>query len=316
MHTLDKMQLIGVEVWAHHGVYPDERQNGQLFRVDATWWQDLSGAARTDNLADTVDYADVAAFIQDKLTQGAVDLIETVAARLLEALLTRYPVEYAAVTIHKPDAPLPIPVADVAFATAIAARDGAEGAAMVPVTAEPSPCHRDVVFSVGSNVGERLSYLQFAVDALASTPGIAVQQVSGVYETAPQSVGDQPDFLNAVLVARSGLPAPALLARALEIEALGGRTRLVDHGPRTLDIDLVAVGHEVWDDPALILPHPRAASRAFVLIPWLEADPAACLGTTAVAGLVSAVAGQRIHRVVGDLFLPGAVRVSASCLIS
>jgi 2-amino-4-hydroxy-6-hydroxymethyldihydropteridine diphosphokinase len=133
------------------------------------------------------------------------------------------------------------------------------------------------VLGLGSNQGNRLVTLQGAVDALAETAEVRVVAVSGVYETDPVGGPEQPDFLNAVAVAETTLTAHALLERVHAIEQQFGRVRSQRWGPRTLDIDVVALGEEVIDDPDLVVPHPRAAERAFVLVPWVEADPSASL---------------------------------------
>ena len=145
---------------------------------------------------------------------------------------------------------------------------------------------RRIVLSLGSNLGDRLEHLQGAVDALADTPELTVVGVSPVYETDPVGGPDQPDFLNAVLVADGPHSPRTLLERALAIENAFDRVRDVRWGPRTLDIDVIAVGDLVVDEPDLQVPHPRAAERAFVLVPWLDVDAAAEL---AVAGPVAAL---------------------------
>lgn len=134
---------------------------------------------------------------------------------------------------------------------------------------------RRVVLSLGSNLGDRLEMLQGAVDALADTPDLLVLAVSPVYETDPVGGPAQPDYLNAVLVAEGPHPTRTLLERALAVENAFDRVRDVRWGPRTLDVDLIAVGDLVVDEPDLQLPHPRAAERAFVLVPWLDVDAAA-----------------------------------------
>jgi len=153
------------------------------------------------------------------------------------------------------------------------------------------------VLSVGSNLGDRLALLQAAVDSVRTW----LVAVSPVYETAPWGPVPQEDYLNAVVVV--GDPSAAAtdwLDRAHAAEAAAGRTRDVRWGPRTLDVDVVDVDGRRSDDPALTLPHPRAHERAFVLVPWLAADPSAVLSGTPVAELVSAlpadeVAGVRLR---------------------
>ena len=148
---------------------------------------------------------------------------------------------------------------------------------------------RQAVFSLGSNLGDRMDYLQGAVDALRATPGLILTSISGVYETKPVGLLDQPDFLNGVVVADSTLASMVMLERALAIEEVFNRVREIPGGPRTVDVDLICVGERRINTEALTLPHPRAHQRAFVLVPWLEADPAATLvGHGPVAELVRA----------------------------
>ncbi len=149
---------------------------------------------------------------------------------------------------------------------------------------------RRAVLSLGSNLGNRLETLQGAVDALAETEGVEVAAVSGVFETDPVGGPQQPDYLNAVVVVVTTMSARELLRRAHEIEQRFGRERSERWGARTLDVDVVVVGEEVVDEPDLVVPHPRAAERAFVLMPWLHADPDAILpGRGPVADLLAGV---------------------------
>jgi 2-amino-4-hydroxy-6-hydroxymethyldihydropteridine diphosphokinase len=141
------------------------------------------------------------------------------------------------------------------------------------------------VLSVGSNVGDRLAHLQSAVDALRPW----LRAVSPVYETAPWGPVPQDDYLNAVLLVEDATAAPRdWLTRAQSAEQAAGRDRAqeVRWGPRPLDVDVVAVDDIVSEDPRLTLPHPRAAERAFVLVPWLAIDPAATLRGRPVRELV------------------------------
>lgn len=137
------------------------------------------------------------------------------------------------------------------------------------------------VLSLGSNQGDRHAYLQMALTML----GESVVLVSGVYETPPWGDVEQPAYLNAVVLVVDPQAAPAdWLDRARACEEAAGRVRDPERrfGPRTLDVDVIAVwlddGTEVVsDDPELTLPHPRVSGRAFVLKPWLDIQPYARL---------------------------------------
>ena len=126
---------------------------------------------------------------------------------------------------------------------------------------------------LGANLGDRLSALQGAVDSLERVPGVHVIAVSDVYETDPVGGPDQGDFLNAVVVVGLESSPADLLTACQAIESEWHRRRDVRWGPRTLDVDILSIDELVSDDAELTLPHPRAAIRAFVCIPWLDADP-------------------------------------------
>jgi 2-amino-4-hydroxy-6-hydroxymethyldihydropteridine diphosphokinase len=130
------------------------------------------------------------------------------------------------------------------------------------------------VLSIGSNLGDREAALQGAVDAFRPW----LQACSPVYETPPWGPVPQDDYLNAVLLVADPSAAPLdWLDRAHAAEQAAGRTRDVRWGPRTLDVDVIAVDDVVSDDPQLTLPHPRATERAFVLVPWAALDRGAVL---------------------------------------
>ncbi len=169
---------------------------------------------------------------------------------------------------------------------------------------------RQVVLALGSNLGDRLAMLQAGIDALAAEPGLAVTAVSAVFQTAPVGGPAQPDYLNAVLLALSALPARSILRRCQAAEAAAGRVRTVTWGPRTLDVDIIACGSEVSDDPELTLPHPRAHERAFVLAPWQDVDPDASLpGYGPVADLLARAPAAGVRRLAGPgLRIPGTAR--------
>jgi 2-amino-4-hydroxy-6-hydroxymethyldihydropteridine diphosphokinase len=156
---------------------------------------------------------------------------------------------------------------------------------------------QQVVLALGSNLGDRLATLQGAVQELLREPGLTLTALSPVYETAPVGGPPQPDYLNAVLIARTTLTPAALLHRCQQAEQAFHRTRPEVWGPRTLDVDVIVYGDLVSDDPVLTLPHPRARERAFVLAPWLDAEPAAELtGQGQVAGLLAAVGRDGVRR--------------------
>jgi 2-amino-4-hydroxy-6-hydroxymethyldihydropteridine diphosphokinase len=137
------------------------------------------------------------------------------------------------------------------------------------------------ILSLGSNLGDRERNLRDAVTDVAALEGVTLLGTSGLVETAaikPSGVDTTaPAYLNAVARVLTTLSPVDLLAALNRIEANHGRVREVRWGDRTLDIDIVAYGDLVQDDPSLTLPHPRAVVRGFVLVPWLELEPEATL---------------------------------------
>lgn len=164
------------------------------------------------------------------------------------------------------------------------------------MTRGPSCGPRAVVLALGSNLGDRMANLQRGIDAVDGD-GLTATAVSGVFETTAVGGPAQADYLNAVLLAVSSLPAHQILARCAAAEDAAGRVRTVRWGPRTLDVDLITCGEEQSADPELMLPHPRAHERAFVLAPWLDVQPTAELpGWGLVADLLAGASMTGVWR--------------------
>ena len=256
---LDVLSLTGLEVFAHHGVFDFERENGQRFVIDVQLWLDTAPAAGGDDLAQTVHYGELAVEISEAVAADPVDLIETLAERVADVVLAHEPVQRTRVVVHKPDAPITVPFADVA----------------ITITRQRTPVA--AVLAFGSNLGDREATILAALDELRAAAGVQVEAVSRLYETVavkPDGVDfDAPSYLNGVARIRTTLRPEQLLALVNRIEHEHGRVRAERWGDRTLDIDIIAVAGVARETERLTLPHPRAAERDFVLIPWLEIDP-------------------------------------------
>lgn len=255
----DRIVLQGISARGFHGVLDVEKADGQDFVVDVTLDVDLRRAGRSDLLAHTVNYAEVAADIVALITGPGHDLIETLADQIAAAALRRPLVQAVEVTVHKPQAPVGVPFGDVQVRVE-RSRD------------EP------VVIALGANLGDVQATLEAAVRQLAQVDGLRISAVSELFETDPVGGPDQPVYLNAVLLARTRLAAFGLLTELHAIEAAHRRLRETRWGARTLDLDLIQYGDPglgsdlVSEDPELMLPHPRAHERAFVLAPWRAVD--------------------------------------------
>jgi dihydroneopterin aldolase/2-amino-4-hydroxy-6-hydroxymethyldihydropteridine diphosphokinase len=277
MSATGTVELLGLRTRGRHGVLAAERALGQDFAADVVLHVDVAAAAARDDLAAAVDYSRVAADVHAVLAGEPVDLLETLATRVADACLRHRGVRAVEVAVHKPQAPLEGPFADVVVRTTRTAAPG-------PLDAAPEG-EVPVLLALGANLGDRAAVLRSAVAALAAQPGLAGVEPSPVVESAavtpPGADGDQPDYLNAVVRARTALSPQELLRACQRVEAAHGRDRSREGrwGPRTLDVDLVRYGDLLAGDargagdPVLQLPHPRAAERAFVLVPWALLAP-------------------------------------------
>ncbi len=125
---------------------------------------------------------------------------------------------------------------------------------------------------VGSNIGDRLGYLQAGAAALGQLAETAVLAKSSIYETEPVGGVEQGPFLNGVIKIETSLSPEQLLEAVQQIEKANGRERFIHWGPRTLDIDILAYGQQIVEKSYLRIPHPYLQERAFVLVPWAEID--------------------------------------------
>ncbi len=286
----DRISLRAVTARARHGVLAEEKVTPQPFIVDLDLEADLSGAGASDRLADTVNYATIAAQAHRTLTGQSVDLLENLAERIARVCLQEPHVEAVRVTLHKPEAPVGVPCGDVE----------------VEVRRERAA---QVVIGMGANLSWPERRLADAVRQLARLEGVRLRALSPLYKTDP--VGgppDQPIFHNAVLLATTRLTPHSLLVALHGIEDLHGRRRDVRWGPRTLDLDLIRyydpiLGEARFDDERLTLPHPRAVERAFVLAPWLAVDPDARLprGTAVKDRTLADDVGLRVRDLIDEL---------------
>lgn len=254
----DSIEIRGLRVMTVVGVLDHERQSPQPLEVDVTITADLTAASNDDVLALTVDYGDVCTRIADLVTRHADLLLERVAGRIADMILTIARVEAVSVTVRKLRPPIPAAVDTT----------GVRIERRVALTSPPVGQHRGII-ALGSNLGDRAGFLRFAVAELAT-----VTEMSNVYETEPVGgPAGQDAFLNMVVVVGTDLDPYALLRRCHAIEAQAQRQRLIHWGPRTLDLDLLYYDDVTISDPDLTIPHPRIADRPFVLVPLAEVAP-------------------------------------------
>lgn len=138
---------------------------------------------------------------------------------------------------------------------------------------------RRVWLSLGSNLGDRWQFLADALEALHAQSQVTDVRCSEVFETEPVGGPAQDDYLNCIVELRSELSAMELLSLAQQLEEAAGRQRRERWGPRTLDVDIVGIEGETHSSGNLVIPHPRASERAFVVYPLTQlVDPHVALG--------------------------------------
>ena len=250
----DEIQIKDLEVFANHGVFPEETRLGQKFLLSLTMYTDTRKAGTGDCLEDSIDYGAVSHFMTDYMKQHTWKLIEAAAEHLAEELLLRYPLlKGVTLELKKPWAPVGLPLDTVA----------------VKITRF---WHR-AYLGLGSNLGDKETYLNQAVKSVDETRGCQVEKVSSYLVTEPYGGVEQDDFLNACLCLKTYLSPEELLKRLHEIEQDAHRERIVRWGPRTLDLDILLYDDLILETEDLILPHMDMENREFVLKPLCEIAP-------------------------------------------
>ena len=250
----DEIRINGLEVFARHGVFPEENSLGQKFVVNVVLETDIRRAALSDDIHASVHYGEVSEFITGYMRDNTFKLIETVADRMSREILLRYSFLSAVrLEVVKPWAPIGLPVNSVSVA----------------VTRRRT----DAYISIGSNMGRRRKYLENSIESLKRSPYVEVLKVSDFIETKPYGKTDQEDFLNGVVQISTILSAHELLELLHDIEQAAGRERTEHWGPRTLDMDIVFFGSEIICDEDLTIPHADMQNRLFVLEPLSQLSP-------------------------------------------
>ena len=248
---MDKIKIENLEVFAKHGVFPEENVLGQKFLVSATMFTDTRRAGLTDELTASIHYGEVSQLIDRYLKEHTYKLIERVAESLAEELLLHTAgLEKIILEIKKPWAPVGLPLESVS----------------VEIEREWHTAY----IALGSNLGEKENYLDFALDKLKKMEKCKVTKVSGWLVTKPYGGVEQDDFLNGCLEMRTLLTAEELLDELHRIEAEAGRERIIHWGPRTLDLDIIFYDDAVIQTEDLCVPHVDMHNREFVLKPLSE----------------------------------------------
>lgn len=251
---MDIISIDNLEIYAHHGVFTEENVLGQKFLVSVKLFMDCSKAARLDDIDYSVDYSKICYFIKKLMEEKNYKLIEAVAYNIASGILLQCPlVRKVHVDVKKPWAPIMLPVDTVSVSTDV--------------------MWHKAYLSIGSNIGDREGFLDFAIDELNKDKVTKVIKISEYIETKPYGYIDQNDFMNSALEIETMLSPRELLELAHSIEAAANRKRDIHWGPRTLDIDILFYDDCIIDEEDLTIPHIEISKRDFVLRPLCSIAP-------------------------------------------
>lgn len=251
---MDKIRIKDLEVFANHGVFPEETRLGQKFLVSAVLFTDTREAGMKDDLTKSIHYGEICQLITKFMREHTYLLIEAAAERLAMALLLETPnLERVQLEIKKPWAPIGLP--------------------LDTVSVEIERGWHMAYLALGSSMGDKREYLQQAVCAVDGIEGCHVVKVSEFITTEPYGGVAQNEFLNGAMSVRTLLTPEELLEKIHEIEADAGRERILHWGDRTLDIDILLYDDLVLDTEKLQIPHPQMHMRDFVMEPMVQIAP-------------------------------------------
>lgn len=251
---MDKIRINNLEVFCRHGVYKEETVLGQKFLVDATLYLDTRKPGLSDKMEDSVSYGDVCRLIETEMLRQNDKLLERVAERIAESILKTFSlIQKVSIEVKKPWAPV---MMHLEYAS---------------VSIERS--WHEVYVGVGSNLGEREEYINYARKRLEDTEDIRRFVSASVTETAPYGYTEQGNFLNTVFGFWTLKTPEELLELLQQIEAEAGRKREIHWGPRTLDLDILLYDDRIMEGEQLAIPHPELHKRLFVLNPLCELKP-------------------------------------------
>lgn len=251
---MDKIEIRDLEIFANHGVFPEETALGQKFLVSVVMYTDTRQAGLTDNLEDSINYGEVSHLITRYMKENTWKLLEAAAENTARMLLTTLPLlRKVALRIEKPWAPVGLPLKTVAV--------------------EIERSWHTAYLAFGSNMGDKKAYVEQGIQGLRETDGCQIMEISDYLITAPYGVVEQDEFLNGVLKIRTLLTPEELLECLHELEQQANRKRIVHWGPRTLDLDILFYDSQIIDTEQLHVPHIDMENRDFVLKPMCQIAP-------------------------------------------
>lgn len=251
---MDQIRIKDLEVFANHGVFPEETSLGQKFLVSCIIGLDTRKAGKSDDLEASVNYGTISHLIKEQMEKHTYQLIETVAEHLAEViLLSDDKIKEVEIEIKKPWAPIGLPLDH----------------ASIWIQRK----WHEAYIALGSNMGEKEKYIEEAIEKLKKLEGSKVEKVSTLIITEPYGGVEQDLFVNGALKMKTLLTPHELLEKLHQIEQEAKRERLIHWGPRTLDLDILLYDQLVLEDDDLCIPHVDMHNRDFVLKPMAEIAP-------------------------------------------
>ncbi|MBD8916258.1 MAG: 2-amino-4-hydroxy-6-hydroxymethyldihydropteridine diphosphokinase [Pseudobutyrivibrio sp.] len=251
---MEQILVQGLQVFGYHGVYEQEKEEGQTFLVNCVMDTSFASAIHSDDVGETVDYGTVCLFIKKYFEEKAYDLLEKVADELATSIMYAFPgIEKIQIQITKPNAPIPMEFKSVGVRV-------------------EKKWHK-VALAIGSNMGDKEKHLTDAMETLIANPDIRNVIVSDYIETEPYGYVEQDKFLNGAVTLETLLSAEDLLIFLHEIEAKAERKREIHWGPRTLDLDILLYDDVCMHTKELTIPHIDMCNRMFVLEPLMQIAP-------------------------------------------
>lgn len=251
---MDKIHIKDLEIIGFHGAIPEEKVLGQKFVLSFELDVDLRQAGKNDDLTKTVHYGELAQKVEEEFTKTSYDLIEKAAEEICEFVLLNYPlVKKVKLLLKKPWAPTRKHVEYVAV--------------------EIERKWNKVYIAAGSNLGDKEETLKEAIDKIDKIKDCVVTKVSNFYTTDPVGYEDQDQFVNCVFEIDTLQTPSELMDTLLEVEKDFKRERIIRWGPRTLDLDIIFYDDIISYDEHILIPHPRAHERQFVMKPMCDINP-------------------------------------------
>lgn len=251
---MDKIHIKDLEIIGFHGAIPEEKVLGQKFVLSFELDVDLRQAGKNDDLTKTVHYGELAQKVEEEFTKTSYDLIEKAAEEICEFVLLNYPlVKKVKLLLKKPWAPTRKHVEYVAV--------------------EIERKWNKVYIAAGSNIGDKEETLKEAIDKIDKRKDCVVTKVSNFYTTDPVGYEDQDQFVNCVFEIDTLQTPSELMDTLLEVEKDFKRERIIRWGPRTLDLDIIFYDDIISYDEHILIPHPRAHERQFVMKPMCDINP-------------------------------------------